>query len=489
MVFVDAQLLGHLGGYLLTVAGEHHHALHAQLLQLGNGCRAGLFHAVVNHNVTGIFAIHRHVNNGTCQVTIVPPGTHTLHHFGVAHAHPTASHQSLHPVAGHLLHLGDFAAVGGLVGEGVSKSRPHGMGGEVLHMGGEVQQLPLVEHFGMYRLHGKLPVGEGASFVEHHRAHLRQHIHIVGSLDEDAVARSAADAAKEGERHADHQRAGARNHQEEQCPIEPHGKRLCKAARKQRGQQCQCHRREDHHGGIYPRKAGDEGFAFRLMLVGALHQVDDLRHGAFAKTLGGAHPNETRHIHATRNHLVAHPSLAGHAFASKSHSVEGGGALENHAVQRHLFSGTNHNGLPHSHLIGAHGQHFAVAFHIGRIGSDVHKVLNAVATLALGVALKQLANLEKEHHKHRFGELRLRPREETDAQRADGSHAHQEVLVEGVSVGQSLGRLFQGVETDEEIGHEIDQQQLPGVQRSVFLNDHRRHQHDNGDEDFHQLLL
>ena len=72
-------------------------------------------------------------------------------------------------------------------------------------------------------LYGKLTMGEGARLVEHHRLDLRQNVHIVGSLDEDASTRGTTDAPKEREGHADNQGARTTHHEEHQGAIEPSG--------------------------------------------------------------------------------------------------------------------------------------------------------------------------------------------------------------------------------------------------------------------------
>ena len=72
---------------------------------------------------------------------------------------------------------------------------------------------------------------------------------------------------------------------------------------------------------------------------------------------------------------------------------------------------------------------------------------NALTTLPLGVALKQLTYLEEEHHEDGLGELRLSPWQEADEQGTDSSYRHQEMLVEPVAFDNSFGCLFEGVET------------------------------------------
>ena len=72
--------------------------------------------------------------------------------------------------------------------------------------------------------HGKLSVGQSSGFVEHNGSHLGQSIHIVAALDENTVPGCSADAAKEGEGHADDQGAWAGNHQKYQARLSHNGK-------------------------------------------------------------------------------------------------------------------------------------------------------------------------------------------------------------------------------------------------------------------------
>ena len=69
----------------------------------------------------------------------------------------------------------------------------------------------------------KLTMRKGTRFVEDHRIDLRQHIHIVGSLDENTFARGASDTTKECQWYADHQGTGTRDDEEHQGAIQPCG--------------------------------------------------------------------------------------------------------------------------------------------------------------------------------------------------------------------------------------------------------------------------
>ena len=105
------------------------------------------------------------------------------------------------------------------------------------------------------------------------------------------------------------------------------------------------------------------------------------------------------------------------------------------------------------------------------VRTDVHQVGYAPSALPFGITLEQLANLEEQHNEDRLRELRLGTRQEADAQRADGSHRHQEVLVHGVAVSHTLSSLLQRLVAYQQVGYEVDQQQLPRRQRQFVFND------------------
>ena len=80
---------------------------------------------------------------------------------------------------------------------------------------------------------------------------------------------------------------------------------------------------------------------------------------------------------------------------------------------------------------------------MGHIWTDVHQVGDALAAFSPGIALEEFSDLEEEHHKDRLRKLRLGPRQETDAERTDGSNRHQEMLVEGITLHDSVPSLMQ----------------------------------------------
>ena len=408
------------------------------------------------------------MDDGTHEMAIVPLHAQVAHHLGIAHAHDATVYPCTDAPTAQFLDRLDAASVGGLTGESLAQRRRYGVGGIVFDMGGEMQQFALVAFLGMDCHHRELAVGEGACLVEDHGVEPRQGVHVVAALDEYAATRRPAKSAEEGKRHADDQRTGTRHDEEDKGPVEPLGED-CHAAEEEGRNHSQHDGRDDHDGGIDTGKAGDKRLAARLLFIGALDKMDDTRHGAFAKGAGGTNPEHTREIDAARDYLVALADIARHALAGESHRVERSLAREDDAVERHALAGAYHDGLAHSHLIGRNGLHRPSALHMGGIGAHLYEMGNAVAAAALGVALKELAHLEEEHHKDRLGKLGVGAGHEPDGEGTDGGDCHQKVFIEHASMHYALGCLAQRRRAHEQIGNQIDQQQLPGGQRQRML--------------------
>ena len=69
---------------------------------------------------------------------------------------------------------------------------------------------------------------------------------------------------------------------------------------------------------------------------------------------------------------------------------------------------------------------------------------NTLTALPFSITLKEFAHLEEKHHKDSLRKLRLSSWQEANAESAYGGYGHQEMLIEGVALQQSLHRFFQG---------------------------------------------
>ena len=77
------------------------------------------------------------------------------------------------------------------------------------------------------------------------------------------------------------------------------------------------------------------------------------------------------------------------------------------------------------------------------IGSDIHQMRDAIAALTLGIPFKEFADLEEKHDKNGLRKLRLCPWQEADAEGTCRSNRHEEMLVEGITLCDSLPSLMQ----------------------------------------------
>ena len=71
---------------------------------------------------------------------------------------------------------------------------------------------------------------------------------------------------------------------------------------------------------------------------------------------------------------------------------------------------------------------------MSNVRPDIHQMSDARTTPPLGITLKEFSYLEEEHHKHSLREFRLCTRQKSDTQGSDGSHRHEEMLIEGIAL-------------------------------------------------------
>ena len=74
-------------------------------------------------------------------------------------------------------------------------------------------------------------------------------------------------------------------------------------------------------------------------------------------------------------------------------SIDRGGAFQNLAVQRNLFTGLHQNGLAGLYILGRNFQFLTVPEHRGGIRPNLHQRGNGTAALTNGHALEPFAHL------------------------------------------------------------------------------------------------
>ena len=91
MILINAEGLGHMLGHLTTVARQHHRLPHTEGLQGGDGLSTVRLDLIVDDDMSGIRPVDGHMDHRTRAVlivalrTVVPLGTHGIHHLRVAH--------------------------------------------------------------------------------------------------------------------------------------------------------------------------------------------------------------------------------------------------------------------------------------------------------------------------------------------------------------------------------------------------------------------
>ena len=160
---------------------------HALLAEQDDGLGTVGLDAVAHHDMAGIHAIDSHMNNGAHAGAAMPLGTHSIHQLGIAHTHSLPIDPGSDALAGYLLYIGNQTTVDGFIGERFTQRGTYRMGGKVLYVGGQVQQVVGVEVVGMHGLDIELPAGKRTRLVEHHGIYLVQRVYIITALDKDAA--------------------------------------------------------------------------------------------------------------------------------------------------------------------------------------------------------------------------------------------------------------------------------------------------------------
>ena len=147
---------------------------------------------------------------------------------------------------------------------------------------GKTQQLPTVKGCRADLSDLKAAFGQSAGLIKHYRVCSRQRLDIISAFDKYSLTGRAADAAKEGQRNGNDQRAGAGDHQKGQSADKPSGKACPKVARKQRRQDRERRGGDYYRRGVPTGKAAYKAFAFGFVLIGGLHQLKNFSGGGVA---------------------------------------------------------------------------------------------------------------------------------------------------------------------------------------------------------------
>ena len=140
----------------------------------------------------------------------------------------------------------------------------------------------------------------------------------------------------------------------------------------------------------------------------------------------------------------------------KRTGIQCAGTLHHAPVNWDLFSGLYNNDGADPHFVRIYALQSSITLHIGIIRPDVHQRADVPPALANGIALKQLANLIKQHHGDGFCIIPA-VFDQCNGDRADGCDSHQKVFIKHPPVEDALSGLLQNIIADDQIGKKIEE--------------------------------
>ena len=305
--------------------------------------------------MTGIFAIHRHMYNRACKMTVMPFNTQIIHHLRISHTDNPAGNLSPYATSGNLLHIRNLASVSIFLRKSTTQSCTYGMSREMLHMRSQMQQFPLIEIRRMNSLDLELAISQCPCLIEHDHSQIRQRIHIIASLYQNSLPRRSTKTTEKRQRHTDYQRTRTRHYQKNKSTVQPRRKRIqetrSRKNRRDKGQDQCCN---DDHRRIYPRELGYKRLAPGLVLIRTFHQTNDFRDGTLTESLRSLHPDHTGKINAAGHDAVAHRNIPRKTFSCQCCRIQRSLTLYDLTVYRNPLTWPHDNNFTDCHILRRH---------------------------------------------------------------------------------------------------------------------------------------
>ena len=178
------------------------------------------------------------------------------------------------------------------------------VGGRALALRRKPQQLALVQRNALRRddiLNDEVALCDGAGLIHDDGLYVIERLERRAALEQDAAPRACANAGEVGQRHAEHQRARARDNEESHGGVYPFMPLAGEQAGHNGGQQ----RDRDDRRGVDTGKTGDKAVDLRLARRGIFHAVKDALHHALRKHMRDADLHGAVGVDAAGSHPVA----------------------------------------------------------------------------------------------------------------------------------------------------------------------------------------
>ena len=456
----DAQLLRDGIRRALAVAGEHDDT-HAVRPQTGHRLTRAVLRLVGDDDVAEIRAVGRDVDDRAGLIDRRHRQAEGIHQLRVAGGNGLAADLRGHTVTGKLLGIRRNKVGRQLPGR-AAQTLADRVIGEPFRRRRELQQrlLGQLRLRGMHRRDRERTARERAGLIKNDTVGLCQHLQIARALNENTAGGRAADTAEERQRDRDHERAGAADDQKRQRTVDPFAP-IGRDAHDQphdRRQERQRQRRTANGRRIDAGKLRDEALGVRLLERGIFHELEDTRDGGLGIYLLHTQAQHTRQVHAAADDGTALCDVHGGTFAGQGAHIQCRRAREHRAVERDTLAGLDDDCIADCDLLGLHPRDAVRHLDIGVVRADVHQVANVFAAAADGVALKQLADLVKQHDGHGLGIV-------PEHHRADGGHGHEQVLIERLAVINALAGIDERLAADEQIRDEVQHELKPARDR------------------------
>ena len=403
---VDACGLSDRCGGAGVVAGQHHHP-HTRAAELGNRLGAVLLHRVrygdqaeqrlAGGKEEGCFSFLRQSVSSGRQRFRDPGG------FGKKAPVPAAKDQTvpdgLQAVSGHGAERCDLCQCrAACFGTG-----DHSFCQRVLAPGfqgvGRLQQGIFCYALCRDQIgHGRLTLRQRAGLVQHGDLGFSGRFQGGCGLEEDAVSGALAAAHHNCHRSRQPQGAGTADDQHGHRPGQGEGEVLSGQQPPAEGQQGHADDGGHKHGG---NPVGDPGNR-RLGRRGVRNHADDLGEGRVLADAGRAAADETGLVQGGGRDGVSLCLVHRDALAGQGGFVDRGGALDDHAVHRHVLTRPHHKDVADLQLVHGDLRLLPVPQDVGGLRHQLHQTLQRVRGPALGIGLQRLADRDQRRD-HRRG--------------------------------------------------------------------------------------
>ena len=273
--------------------------------------------------MSGIFAVHRHMNNGSDAVAFHTIHTELFHQLAVACCNPYAVHLCSHTIAADLFDIRYTALIQGF-SVCLFKALADRMGGMAFCQCCVFQQLLCIHGRMMHTAYFEHALRHGSCLIKYNIFGFGKCFQIVGAFYQNTCVARTADSGKEAQGNTDDQCARAANYQKGQCPHNPIAPFRCHSKKQQpyKGRQnCQRQGSVADRRRIVFCKFGNKILGSGLFGACIFYHVQDLRYRRFAKLLCRPDFQHAGHVDAAADDFVSNADFPREALTGQGAGI------------------------------------------------------------------------------------------------------------------------------------------------------------------------